>query len=99
VTGARRSATYQSTGSLIMSTSDEPWPKQLISVLGGCPSIRKSNRFWKAGGTSRRWTGMRLRLAHLAEAGQRKEEQRQPSSCLCIANCMALGSQTPWRQL
>jgi len=34
VTGARRSATYQSTGSLIMSTSDEPWPKQLISVLG-----------------------------------------------------------------
>src|SRR5262249_26948782 len=34
VTGAGHSATYQSTGSLIMSTSDEPWPKQLISVLG-----------------------------------------------------------------
>src|SRR5262249_48888891 len=33
VTGARCSVIYQSTGSLIMSTPDEPWPKQLISVL------------------------------------------------------------------
>jgi len=42
---------------------------------------------------------MRLRLEHLAEAGQRKEEQCQLSSYLCIANGMALGSQTPWWQL
>src|SRR5262245_11411006 len=33
VTGARRSALYQSTGSPIMSTLDEPRPQQLISVL------------------------------------------------------------------